>query len=197
MDGSGSMYSYGSVRPVDAALSLGIYFAEHNRGAFADSFITFSRTPQLVQIKGKDIFEKVNYCATFDEVANTDLEAVFTLILRTAVKNRVKKSEMPSKLYIISDMQFDSCIDGGNDESLFHEMKKLYRENGYELPDIIFWNVNNLRDAMPIRRSDTGAALVSGFSPAVFDMVMGGEISPEAVMDRVISSPRYAPVTAA
>ncbi|WP_295092524.1 DUF2828 family protein [Ruminococcus sp.] len=198
IDGSGSMTcGCGGIRPIDAALSLGIYFAEHNRGAFADHFITFSEKPCLVEIKGKDIVEKVRYCNTFNEVANTNLEAVFMLILRTAVKNKVSAADMPSKLYIISDMQFDYCVVGGNDDVLFKAMRKLYNKHGYDLPEIVFWNVNARCDAMPVTRSETGAALVSGYTPSVFDMVMGGEISPEAVMDKILASKRYAPITAA
>lgn len=198
IDGSGSMTcGCGGIRPIDAALSLGIYFAEHNRGEFANHFITFSETPRLVEIKGKDIVEKVRYCDTFNEVANTNLEAVFMLILRIAVKNKVSAADMPSKIYIISDMQFDYCIVGGNNEPMFREMRKLFKANGYELPDIVFWNVNARCDAMPVTRSETGAALVSGYSPSIFDMVMGGEISPEAVMDKILASKRYATITAA
>ena len=197
IDGSGSMTcGCGGIRPIDAALSLGIYFAEHNRGDFANHFITFSQKPRLVEIKGADIVEKVNYCRTFNEVANTDLEAVFMLILRTALKNNVAASDMPTKLYIISDMQFDSCIIGGNNDTLFKTMQRLYHNYGYMLPEIIFWNVNARCDAIPVQRSKTGAALVSGYSPAIFDMVMGGECSPETVMNRILSSERYAAVTA-
>lgn len=198
IDGSGSMTcGRGGIRPIDAALSLGIYFAEHNRGEFANHFITFSQTPRLVEIKGKDIVEKIRYCYTFNEIANTNLEAVFMLILRTAVKNRVSAANMPAKLYIISDMQFDCCVVGGNDDVLFKAMRKLYQKYGYDLPEIVFWNVNARCDAMPVTRSETGAALVSGYTPSVFDMVMGGEISPEAVMDKILASKRYAPITAA
>ena len=198
IDGSGSMTcGRGGIRPIDAALSLGIYFAEHNSGAFSNHFITFSESPRIVEIKGKDIFEKVRYCNTFNEVANTNLEAVFLLILNTAKKYKVSKKDMPSKIYIISDMQFDYCIVGGNDESMFREMRKLFKANGYELPDVVFWNVNARCDAMPVTRSETGAALVSGYSPSVFDMVMGGEISPVAVMDKILASKRYATITAA
>ncbi len=198
IDGSGSMTcGGGGIRPIDAALSLGIYFAEHNRGEFADHFITFSEKPRLVEIKGNDIVEKVRYCDTFNEVANTNLEAVFMLILRTAVKNKVSKADMPTKLYIISDMQFDCCVVGGNNDVLFKAMGKLYHKYGYDLPEIVFWNVNARCDAMPVTRSETGAALVSGYSPAVFDMVIGGNISPEAVMDKILASKRYAPITAA
>ena len=197
IDGSGSMTcGCGSIRPIDAALSLGIYFAEHNKGDFANHFITFSNKPRLAEIKGADIVEKVNYCRTFNEIANTDLEAVFMLILRTALKNNVAAGDMPSKIYIISDMQFDSCIIGGNNDVLFRSMQRLYHNYGYILPELIFWNVNARHDAIPVKRSDTGAALVSGYSPAIFDMVMGGECSPETVMNRILSSERYAPVTA-
>lgn len=197
IDGSGSMTWGMGIRPIDAALSLGIYFAEHNTGAFANHFITFSETPRLVEIKGSDIVEKSRYCRTFNEIANTNLEAVFKLILKTAINNRVPQSELPAKLYIISDMQFDCCVTGGNNDVLFRTMKKLYSKYRYELPEVIFWNVNSRCDAMPVTRSETGAALVSGYSPAVFDMVMGGDCSPETIMNRILSSERYAHITAA
>lgn len=195
IDGSGSMTCGIGIRPIDTALSLGIYFAEHNKGVFANHFITFSETPQLVEIKGRDIVEKSRYCRTFNEVANTNLESVFKLILKTAVKNCVSQSELPAKLYIISDMQFDSCVTGGNNDVLFHTMRKLYSQNGYELPEVLFWNINSRCDAMPVTRSETGVALVSGYSPAIFDMVMGGDCSPETVMDKILSSERYAHIT--
>ncbi len=104
---------------------------------------------------------------------------------------------MPAKLYIISDMQFDHCVEGGNSNTLFRSMKKLYGKYGYELPEVIFWNVNSRCNAMPATRSETGAALVSGYSPAIFDMVISGECSPETVMNSILSSERYAQITAA
>ncbi|MDE5771131.1 MAG: DUF2828 family protein [Ruminococcus sp.] len=191
IDGSGSMTWGNDVRPIDVALSLGIYFAEHNKGEFANHFITFSRNPQLVEIKGKNIVEKVRYCSHFNEIANTNLEAVFKLILKTAVKNKLPQTEMPSKIYIISDMEFDYCIDGGNSIPLFNTMKKKYENFGYKLPDVIFWNVASRQSNMPVAMSETGAALVSGFSPVIFDMAINGEISPLAVMENIISSERY------
>lgn len=192
VDGSGSMHmGRSSLRPIDVALSLGIYFAEHNRGEFANSFITFSGNPRLVEIKGRDITEKARYCSRYNEVANTDLEAVFGLILRTAVKSGAKQADIPERLYIISDMEFDACIEGGNDLTLFEAMRRRYAKYGYRLPDVIFWNVNSFGSNVPVRYSQTGAALVSGASPAIFDMVKEGEISPEKVMNDIIDSERY------
>lgn len=197
IDGSGSMTCCwpGSARPIDVALSLGIYFAERSKGEFANHFITFSRTPRLVEIKGSDIVEKVKYCSTYNEIANTDLEAVFRLILTTALKNKVKQEDMPSKLYIISDMQFDRCIEGGNSMPMFEAMKKRYEMYGYKLPEIVFWNVASRSDVMPVTMSDTGAALVSGSSANVFSMILKGKLDPAIIMEQVIFSPRYAAVS--
>lgn len=197
IDGSGSMTcsAPGNVRPIDVALSLGLYFAEHNKGAFANHFITFSRRPQLVEIKGQDITEKVRYCESFDEVANTDLEAVFRLILDTAVRNHVPQSELPTKLFIISDMEFDGCIEGGNSQPLYDTMRAMFADAGYRLPQVVFWNVNSIQKNIPVQFGTSGTALVSGFSPSLFDIVMGGETEPVLIMDRAIFSERYANIS--
>lgn len=196
IDGSGSMTGayYGNVRPIDVALSLGIYFAQHNKGAFAGHFITFSTNPRLVEIKGRDIVEQARFCYSFNEVSNTNIEKVFDLILSTAVTNKVKQSELPEKIYIISDMEFDYCVEGGNNAVLFNTMEEKFRKCGYKLPDIIFWNVNSHLGNFPVKMSQTGAALVSGCTPAIFDMAMSGEISPEKIMEDIIQKERYAKV---
>jgi len=84
------------------------------KGAFANHFITFSGKPRLVEIKGKDIFEKIKYCIGFYEVANTNIKKVFDLILSTAVKYKLPQNEWPSTLYFISDMEFDSCAENAD-----------------------------------------------------------------------------------
>ena len=111
VDGSGSMYcGWGSgYMPAAVAQSLGIYFAEHNEGCFHKHFITFSENPRLVEVQGRDIVDKLTYCVSFNECANTDLQRTFDLILNTAIQNRAKQEEIPEKLYIISDMEFDYC----------------------------------------------------------------------------------------
>ena len=109
VDGSGSMYCGFGYTPATVAQSLGIYFAEHNKGCFHNHFITFSENPRLVEVKGRDIVEKLRYCMSFDECANTDLQRTFDLILKTAIQNKARQEDIPEKLYIISDMEFDYC----------------------------------------------------------------------------------------
>ena len=195
IDGSGSMYSPLQPRPAAVALSLGIYFAERNTGAFKNHFITFSEKPQLVEIKGKDIWETVNYCHKYNEVANTNIQKVFELILRAAVKNKVPQSEMPSTLYIISDMEFDYCTKGA-DLTNFEYAKKIFAEAGYQLPRVVFWNVASRTKQQPVTRNEQGVALVSGCSPRIFGMLSSGNLSPMGYMLDILGTERYAKIAA-
>ena len=194
-DGSGSMYCGSKPMPAAVAQSLAIYFAEHNKGKFHNHFLTFSMMPQLVEIKGNDFVEKVRYCKTFDECANTNLEAVFDLVLRAAAENHVPQAEMPAKLYIISDMEFDTCVENSSMTN-FENAKARYAAAGYKLPDLVFWNVDSRHEQQPVKENDRGVALVSGCSPRIFSMVMDGELNPYAFMLSVIDTERYAPIAA-
>lgn len=194
IDGSGSMYG-GQPLPAAVAMSLGIYFAERNQGAFKNHFITFSEHPQLVEIHGKDIVDKVHCCMSFNEVANTNIQKVFELILETAVKNKLPQSELPAKLYIISDMEFDYCARGA-DITNFQYAKSLYASHGYTLPEVVFWNVDSRNTQQPVTMNEQGVALVSGCSPRVFSMLTSGDLSPYTFMLEVLGSERYANIAA-
>jgi hypothetical protein len=195
VDGSGSMFCVGHHLPAAVALSLGVYLAEHSKGAFAGHFITFSRRPQLVELKGSGFVEKVRFASTYSEVANTDLKAVFTLLLSTAVKHRVPQEELPSKIVIISDMEFDWCVESA-DQTVFENAKKRFAAHGYRLPDVVFWNVQSRSRQQPVKMNDRGVALVSGVTPRIFEMVAGGLATPYKVMMDILGSERYAKITA-
>ena len=194
IDGSGSMYTGGNLQPADIALSLGIYFAERNTGFFRNHFITFSRTPQLVELQGNDVAEKTAFCMAYNEAANTNLRGVFALLLKTALDHHLPQEDLPEILYIISDMEFDSGVD--YDKPLFDEIKDLYREYGYRLPTLVYWDVCRRNNQFPVSSNDVGAVLVSGASPILFSMVISGSVSPEEYMLSVIGSDRYLPVKA-
>ena len=195
IDTSGSMYCAGEPVPATVALSLGLYFAEHNTGAFRNRFIEFSARPQLIEIKGDSFSDRLGYIASFSEVANTNLEAVFDLILSAAVENDVPQNELPAKLVIISDMEFDCCVRNASATN-FKNAQERYEAHGYRLPQIVFWNVASRNRQQPVTLNEQGVALVSGVTPRIFSMVAGKILSPYALMMDVLGSERYAKITA-
>ena len=196
VDGSGSMYSYNtSYVPAAVAQSLGIYFAEHNTGAFHNHFITFSANPQLVEVKGRDIVEKVRYCMGYNEWTNTDLMKTFQMILRIAVKNRLRQEDLPQKLYVISDMEFD-CGTSNGSLTNFEQAKAEFKAHGYQLPQIVFWNVASRNVQQPVKSNEQGVTLVSGCNPNVFGMLAKDVLDPYSYMMEVLSTERYARIAA-
>ncbi len=195
IDTSGSMYGYSKPRPASVALSLGLYFAERNKGWFRNRFIEFSARPQLIGIKGDTFVDKLEYVASFNEIANTDIEAVFNLILNAAVKNNVPQEEFPETLYLISDMEFDRCVENGGSTN-FENAKRKFESFGYRLPNVVFWNVDSRNTQQPVKMNEQGVALVSGCTPRLFSMVMSGELDPYTFMMDVIGSDRYAKIAA-
>lgn len=194
VDTSGSMYAYNRL-PVSVAFSLGLYFAEHNKGAFHNHFITFSSSPQLLEIKGDTFCDKIEYLSTLFEIGNTNIEAVFDLILNTAVKNSLSQEQLPEKLYIISDMEFDICAENASLTN-FENAKKKFEKHGYKLPKIIFWNVASHGNNQPVTKNEQGVALVSGCTPKLFSYVASGNFSPYEFMLETINSPRYELISA-
>lgn len=195
VDTSGSMYWGNKPMPAAVALSLGLYFAEHNRGVFKDHFIEFSARPQLIEIKGETFADRLRYVASFNEVANTNIEAVFDLVLNAAVRNHVSQEELPAKLVIISDMEFDECVCNASAVN-FENAKKKFAAHGYQLPKIVFWNVASRNRQQPVTQDERGVALVSGATPRLFSMIAGGIVSPYVFMKEVLESERYAKIAA-
>lgn len=195
IDTSGSMYCCSKPTPASVALSLGLYFAEHNKGKFKNHFIEFSNKPQLIEIKGETFSDRLRYISQFNEIANTNIEAVFNLILDTAVKGNYSQEDLPKKLILISDMEFDYCVENAN-ETNFNNAKKAFEEKGYKLPNIIFWNVASRNSNQPVTKNEQGVALVSGVTPRLFSMVASGELSPYKFMIETISNKRYAKIVA-
>ena len=195
VDTSGSMYAYDNALPAAVALSLGLYFGERNTGIFHNHFIEFSAKPQLIEIKGKTFAERLEYICSFNEIADTNLEAVFDLILSAAVRNNVLQKDLPETLYIISDMEFNCCVRNA-DSTNFENAKAKFAAAGYKLPEIVFWNVASRNTQQPVTKNEQGVALVSGCSPRIFSMIADGQLSPIGYMMEVLGSERYAVIAA-
>ncbi len=199
-DVSGSMDSSGyyggkttNVKPLDVAVSLAIYFAERNKGAFHNNFMVFSSQAVLKELKGRTLQAKVKDVLGDRPVANTNLQSVFNLILDKATEFKVPESDMPSVIYLISDMQFDSACEG---KTNLEAIKDKYEKAGYKMPRIVFWNVNSYED-VPVKVNDKGVCLVSGCSPSILKTVFNNKIvTPWDVMVQTVTTERYEPIKA-
>lgn len=185
-DTSGSMAG----RPMAVSISLAMYISERNNGVFKDHFFTFSERPTLQKVIGNNIREKIRHLQGADWGMSTNLEAVFNLILDTANENNVPQSEMPTKLYIVSDMMFDEACNPNL--TLFQTIEEKYKEAGYVRPDIVFWNVNARNTQSPVLFDDNGTCLVSGCSPSILTSLLSGKItSAEQIMLETLNIKRY------
>ena len=207
VDVSGSMCG----TPMEAAVSMGAYIADKAHGPFANHFITFSGNPQLVEFEGVDIVDKLVRCTNADWGMNTNIKAVFDMLLRTAKCNRVKPEDMPERIYIFSDMEFDSCVTFGDytysgrwsgfktvnsiDEvnSDLEKIKKVWKAAGYQMPSVIFWNLNARNNRIPA--IGDGFSYVSGFSPSMIESILSGKDGYDLMLDKLMSK-RYEAVTA-
>lgn len=194
VDVSGSMTGVavsGSVTAMDVAISLGLYLSERMGGVFKDQFVTFSSKPELQKVSG-DLVHRYNQMRTSDWGMSTDISAVFKLILDAGVKHSVPESEMPTKVLILSDMEFNKCVSGGSDVSAIGFIESKYKAAGYKLPGIVFWNLNGRVGNMPVTYDKTGTALVSGFSPSIVTSVLGGdEMTPIGIVLKTVMVEKY------
>lgn len=200
-DSSGSMTSCATGKDSkttawDVAHALAIYFSEKASGEFKDKYMTFSRNPRLVDLSNcTTLLDKIKVAIDYSEYSNTNIEKVFQLILNTAVKNQMAQSEVPKNILIVSDMEFDAQMDGRTDIQMFKDFTERYREQGYELPKVIFWNVNSRTNTIPILESPNGVALISGFSVNLIKMVMSNKLDPFEILVEQLMNERYAPIT--
>ena len=109
--------------------------------------------------------------------------------------NNVPQNELPAKLVIISDMEFDCCVRNASATN-FKNAQKKYEDHGYRLPQTVFWNVASRNRQQPVALNEQGVAFVSGVAPRIFSMVAGEILSPYALMMDTLGSERYAKITA-
>ena len=194
VDTSGSM----SGTPIEVAISLGLYCAEKNQGAFANHFISFESNPHWIETSGVDFCDKVYRITGAEWGGSTNVEAAMDLILNVAKQNGCSQDEIPQNLVIISDMEFNYCVTSNNygrgnvNDTLFEKIAAKYRANGYEMPHVIFWNVNARQANIPML-GNGNVSFVSGFSPSIFETIMSGKTGYDLMMEK-LDSERYAQI---
>jgi hypothetical protein len=194
-DVSGSMTG----RPMSVSVSLALYFAERNKGAYKNFYMSFSGEPALHKVHGANLAERLRNIEAEHVGYNTDLSKAFRAILAAAKTS----GEVPEVLYIISDMEFDSATSNGGyysrlaapaQDTIFRTAKREFSEAGFELPHVVFWNVSARNMQAPATILDGAVSLVSGCSPTVFGMAVQHKSPLELVHD-VVNAERYQRIT--
>jgi hypothetical protein len=187
-DTSGSMRGM----PMATSIGLAVYFAQRNKGAYHNLFMTFSSEPSLVELKGETLQEQVACIPAI--VSNTDLEAGFDLILDLAIANNVSQAEMPSGLIVISDGQYDEQA-GRDGLSFYDSMRVKFSTAGYTIPTLVFWNCGAEKSSVHAQTGTAGVMLVSGSSPSIFKSVLNfAGSSPYESMIKVLDDEMYSKI---
>lgn len=205
VDTSGSMCGTDAAAPINVAISLGMYCGMKAKGPYANHFITFSSNPTFVEIEGVDFCDKVVRMSRADWGGSTNVEAAFDMMLDVAIKNHLSQSDIPENLIIISDMEFNSCVTSGArstdrwgygygrssvNDTLFEAMAKKWRAHGYDMPHLIFWNVQARQNNIPMI-GNGNVSYVSGMSPSIFETIMSGKTGYDLMMEK-LNTERYA-----
>ena len=139
-----------------------------------------------------ELCTKLKILGKYDDCSNTNIEKVFNLILNTAIKNKITQEDMPERIVIVSDMQFDCACTSTPDQTLFESFIEKYKEHGYKMPKLIFWNTSIYDDQnVPLRTNENGVTLLSGFSSSMVNMVVNDELDPFKALIKTLKNKKY------
>ncbi len=191
-DVSGSMMSGNNgVIPIHVSLALGILISECAEYPFTNNIITFHDKPTNVNIDANSLFEKIRKLQRIPWGMSTNIQAVFDLLLDAAKINKLSNETMVKQIIIVSDMQWNQACPG-NMLTNFETARLKFKSAGYELPNVVFWNVNGKFRDFPVTIDETGTILVSGFSQSVMKYIIEGkEVTPWGILLNTINSERY------
>ncbi|KAB5575325.1 hypothetical protein GE09DRAFT_955358 [Coniochaeta sp. 2T2.1] len=185
--------------PMHTAIGLSLLMAEVVSPPFGGASITFSARPTVERVDlTKTLREKIEQLHRANWDMNTDLVAVFEdLILPMAVANNLTQDQMVKRVFVFSDMQFDAATEpsaslysyrrttqiANSWSSSYERIAAKYAAAGYEMPEIVFWNLAGGRagytgvgDAIapkPVGEEDRrGVAMVSGYSQGLLKVFM-------------------------
>ena len=82
-----------------------MYCAEKAQGPFHNHYISFASRPQLISIEGADFVDKCYRIYRKNLCDNTNLEAVFDLLLNMLRSGQAKVEDLPKAIIIVTDME--------------------------------------------------------------------------------------------
>ncbi|KAH8167461.1 hypothetical protein CIB48_g784 [Xylaria polymorpha] len=173
--------------PMDSAIGLSLLLAEVTAPPFGGHFITFSESPAVESVDLSEALHlKIASMSQSMWGMSTNFVAVFEdLILPMAVRNKLSQEDMVKRVFVFSDMQFDQAEASGDQySSSFERIKSKYADAGYEMPELVFWNLAGGRAGYgqgtggdptapkPVTAEEAGTSIVSGYSQAMLKVFL-------------------------
>lgn len=169
IDVSTSMYDNND--SIGKAMSVGYYLSICSTYC-PNHFVTFSRHPQLCELRGETFNKQMSNLQDADWGGNTDLGKVMELL------ENLNEDELPEWLIILSDMQFDRGC-----HMKIEQLMEKFRENNWTTK-IVWWNFNS-REANAPEMVDGGNIFMSGYSPMLLKYLETG-FNAEMFLDRLL-----------
>jgi len=183
VDVSGSMGG----TPLEVAIALGLFTSllPDETDPFYRRLITFSEQPAFHSVVGDNLSSMLNSVHHMNWGMNTDFNAVFRLILDTGKQLELTQEQMPKRVIVYTDMEFDAAQ--SRTKTNFQEITSMYAKSGYVMPQMVFWNLRaSSNNAMPVTKDENGCAFLSGYSAELLKGLMDGEIDPIKIMMNVL-----------
>ena len=186
-----------SITCMDVALGLSIYCARHNKcEAFRNKMMTFCDRPRLFDLPGETLWDALATVLQQNLGLDTNIELVMDEYLDTIVRMNVAKDAKLPALIIFSDMEFNGAMGhSADDTTLFGHIRQKFALKGYQMPRIVFWNLDGRTGSVPMRTNPNGVVLASGFSQNNLDIIFSTENDPYKVLLEKLNSERYACIT--
>ena len=186
VDTSGSMVS---VQVQDTAIGLGVLAT--SLSSLPGCMISFSDKPAIFYLEmndKKDVFDHFLSIARGPMGYSTNIDATYKLLLDLMVKNKVESTDY--SLLFLTDGQFDSQahdVKSSDFETTFiKRIEKDFTDKGYNLPRMIFWNLNSKSPGFCATSITRGVQLVSGYSQTLMIQVFTGDYKYELQEDGTI-----------
>ena len=196
VDTSGSMWGTDASAPINVAISLGMYCAEKAKGPFAGHYVSFSSRPQLIAVEGADFCDKVARIWRTNLCENTNIEATFDMLLRTAIANDCSQDDLPQNILILSDMEFDQgtghrYYNSQSPQTLMESIRDKWARAGYRVPHLVYWNIQARQNNIPEKLGCGLISYVSGMSASIFEQILSGKTGMDLMLE-VLDGERYA-----
>lgn len=180
--------------PMEVSIALGLLVSSLALDEYKDLVLTFESNPKFHHVVGANLYERVRNLSAAPWGGSTDFAAAFRAVLALAKKNQLSEDQMPDRLIVVSDMQFNQA--DHNFETNYQVLKREFEEAGYGVPHLVFWNVNGSVKDVPTFSGEAKVSLVSGFSAAILKSVLSGlEMNPLDTVLAAILEPRYDAIT--